>query len=180
MVKADEKQERPDTEAGEVGDNGGDGVGRAVTPSDRVPVPEPGPDGVHDLEQPEYYLNRELTWLNFNFRVLHEAEDPRTPLLERVKFLAIVSSNLDEFVMKRRTPQEQVEEAYELIRRLERRKLRCLGVLAKELEKAGIVLTTYDRLEADQQEYLRAFYLRNIFPLVTPQATDPAQPYPFI
>ncbi len=54
-----------------------------------------------DLTSPEFYLNRELTWLAFNKRVLHEAADPRTPLLERVKFLAIVSSNLDEFFMKR-------------------------------------------------------------------------------
>ena len=61
----------------------------------------PGPDGRHDLVQPAYFLNRELTWLNFNFRVLHEAEDERTPLLERVKFAAIVGSNIDEFFMKR-------------------------------------------------------------------------------
>ena len=54
-----------------------------------------------DLDDPDLYLNRELTWLGFNQRVLHEAADPRTPLLERVKFLAIVSSNLDEFFMKR-------------------------------------------------------------------------------
>src|SRR5690349_19172640 len=54
-----------------------------------------------ELKHPSYFLNRELTWLNFNHRVLHEAEDPRTPLLERVKFLAIVGSNLDEFHMKR-------------------------------------------------------------------------------
>lgn len=54
-----------------------------------------------DLRAPELYLNRELTWLEFNRRVLHEAQDPRTPLLERVKFLAIVNSNLDEFFMKR-------------------------------------------------------------------------------
>jgi len=54
-----------------------------------------------DLTSPDLYLNRELTWLSFNFRVLHEAEDERTPLLERVKFVAIVSANLDEFFMKR-------------------------------------------------------------------------------
>uniref|UniRef100_UPI0040577233 hypothetical protein n=1 Tax=Candidatus Electronema sp. TaxID=2698783 RepID=UPI0040577233 len=54
-----------------------------------------------NLDSPQWYLNRELTWLEFNRRVLHEGQDPRTPLLERVKFLAIVSSNLDEFFMKR-------------------------------------------------------------------------------
>ena len=62
---------------------------------------EPPPSPPVDLQAPEWYLNRELTWLGFNRRVLHEAQDERTPLLERVKFLAIVSSNLDEFFMKR-------------------------------------------------------------------------------
>ena len=61
----------------------------------------PGANGEWDLDDPDLYLNRELTWLNFNYRVLNEAADPRTPLLERVKFLAIVGSNLDEFFMKR-------------------------------------------------------------------------------
>jgi polyphosphate kinase len=70
---------------------------RATTPSDPSPMPEPDADGRHDLGNPEYYLNRELTWLNFNFRVLAEAEDQRVPLLERAKFIAIVSSNIDEF-----------------------------------------------------------------------------------
>ena len=88
-----------------------------------------------DLRAPELYLNRELTWLNFNRRVLHEAQDPRTPLLERVKFLAIVNSNLDEFFMKRigglkqqvgagvknltvdgRTPEQQIEECVAFVR----------------------------------------------------------------
>ena len=73
----------------------------AYTPADPTPLPDVGDDGTHDLSDPAYYLNRELTWLNFNYRVLHEAEDPRTPLLERVKFIAITGSNLDEFVMKR-------------------------------------------------------------------------------
>src|SRR6266498_3938020 len=84
-----------------------------------------------DLLSPEFYLNRELTWLEFNRRVLHEAEDERTPLLERIKFAAIVSNNLDEFFMKRigglkqqvgagirtltvdgRSPKQQIEESY--------------------------------------------------------------------
>src|SRR5215470_2120571 len=91
-----------------------------------------------DLEGPEWYLNRELTWLAFNDRVLHEAEDERTPLLERVKFLAITASNIDEFFMKRigglkqqvaagfhgltvdgRTPAQQIAECHAEIRRQE-------------------------------------------------------------
>ena len=90
-----------------------------------------------DLRAPELYLNRELTWLAFDRRVLHEARDPRTPLLERVKFLAIVSSNLDEFFMKRigglkqqvgaglhdltvdgRTPEQQIDECVAVIKEL--------------------------------------------------------------
>ena len=98
-----------------------------------------------DLRDPALYLNRELTWLEFNRRVLNEAEDERTPLLERVKFLAIVSSNLDEFFMKRigglkqqvgagvqeltvdgRTPQQQIDEAQAVVSEIERRKERLL------------------------------------------------------
>ncbi|MGB5736890.1 MAG: RNA degradosome polyphosphate kinase, partial [Thiohalocapsa sp.] len=94
----------------------------------------PTPASEPDLDDPSLYMNRELTWLAFNQRVLHEAEDPRTPLLERVKFLAIVSNNLDEFFMKRigglkqqiaagvhtptvdgRTPGQQVTECRELL-----------------------------------------------------------------
>ena len=111
------------------------------TPAESDSIPKPGPEGVHDLAHPDYYFNRELTWLNFNFRVLNEAEDPRTPLMERLKFLAIVSSNLDEFFMKRigglkqqkgagvqkltvdgRTPEEQIFECYAVIQELVNRK----------------------------------------------------------
>ena len=74
---------------------------RPTTPAQAPLVPTPDAEGRHDLERPEYFLNRELTWLNFNFRVLHEAEDERTPLLERFFFLGIVGSNIDEFFMKR-------------------------------------------------------------------------------
>ncbi|MFO7588308.1 MAG: hypothetical protein R6X22_09570, partial [Gemmatimonadota bacterium] len=72
-----------------------------VSGGDARPVPEPGPDGTWDLDRPELYLNRELTWLGFNWRILAMAEDDRTPPLERFFFLSIVSSNLDEFFMKR-------------------------------------------------------------------------------
>jgi polyphosphate kinase len=169
------------------------------TPSDPVPVPSAGIDGRHDLNQPGYYLNRELTWLNYCFRVLHEAEDPRTPLLERVKFVAIVASILDEFFMKRigglkqqvgagmhertvdgRTPQQQIGEAYLLVRELGRRSQALLPLLFDKLADHGIRVTRYERLEAKQRATLREYYFHNIFPLVTPQATDPAHPFPFI
>jgi polyphosphate kinase len=152
-----------------------------------------------DLSSPEYYLNRELTWLAFNSRVLSEAEDERTPLLERIKFLAIVSSNLDEFFMKRigglkqqlaagvrertvdgRTPHEQILECYEVIRDLTERKHKLLTPLIQELSEAGIVLARYDDLDPSDQACLRDYYVENIFPLVTPQAMDPAHPFPFV
>jgi polyphosphate kinase len=151
------------------------------------------------LSSPELYLNRELTWLSFNRRVLHEAEDPRTPLLERVKFLAIVSSNLDEFFMKRigglkqqvgagmhkltvdgRTPQQQIAECHEVIRALEQRKLKALVELTGLLRKENIVLAQYAELRAKDQAALRESYVGNIYPLVTPQAMDSAHPFPFV
>ena len=171
----------------------------ARTPPSSKPVPEAGRDGVHDLEQSGYFLNRELTWLNFNFRVLHEAEDARTPLLERVKFVSIVSSNLDEFFMKRigglkqqvaagmqgrtidgRTPEEQITESAELVRMLEARKRRVMQRLRNELVKQDIVLTTYEDVSEEQRAWLRDQFVENIYPLLTPQATDPAHPFPFI
>ena len=171
----------------------------ASTPADPTPVPAPDGPGSHDLDRPEYYLNPELTWLNYNFRVLQQAEDARTPLLERVRFVAIVSSNIDEFFMKRigglkqqigagiqlktidgRTPEEQLQECYPLVRKLEMRKREVRVQLLNELTGHGIVVATYDELNKTEQSYLRDYYTENIFPLVTPQATDPAHPFPFI
>ncbi|GLI38154.1 polyphosphate kinase 1 [Geobacter hydrogenophilus] len=165
-------------------------------------VPEPvtaGWDAAGDLTSPELYLNRELTWLEFNRRVLHEAEDERTPLLERVKFAAIVSSNLDEFFMKRigglkqqvgagiqnltvdgRTPRQQIEECYAVVRELGERKRLLFGELLTLLRPAGIQILGYSEISARERKDLRDYYIRNIFPLVTPQSIDPAHPFPFI
>ncbi len=169
------------------------------TPADSVPVPAIRPGVEHDLNLPQYYLNRELTWLNFNFRVLAEAELPHTPLLEKLKFISIASSNLDEFFMKRigglkqqvgagvhfatvdgRTPLQQIDECYELVRALEKRRRRVLKSVLVALQDRGITLTTFDKLSEEEQEQLRDYYFENVFPLVTPQATDPAHPFPFI
>ncbi|MHC5010136.1 MAG: polyphosphate kinase 1 [Planctomycetota bacterium] len=169
------------------------------TPADPTPLPKPDAEGKHDLRAPEYFLNRELTWMNFNFRVLHEAEDTRTPLLERVKFLSIVGSNLDEFFMKRigglkqqvgagmhdrtvdgRTPREQIAQCLDLARRLVADQREVFLDVMQALEKNDIRVTPYDRLSAGEQAHLRDHYLENIYPLVTPQATDPAHPFPFI
>jgi polyphosphate kinase len=152
-----------------------------------------------DLDSPEYYLNRELTWLAFVKRVLHEAEDVRTPLLERVKFLAITSSILDEFFMKRigglkqqvaagvhqltvdgRTPMQQIQECHEQIRAVGVEQQRLWRQLREKLDTVGVKIASYQSLPEEDQAKLRERYLDNIFPLVTPQAMDPAHPFPFV
>ena len=152
-----------------------------------------------DLGAPELYLNRELTWLEFNRRVLHEARDSRNPLLERVKFLAITASNLDEFFMKRigglkqqvvagmqeltvdgRSPRQQIAECYAKVRDIEQEQRQLLPELLTLLHSHDIRLLAYDELAADEQKALRDDYFRNVFPLVTPQAMDPAHPFPFV
>jgi polyphosphate kinase len=152
-----------------------------------------------DLSAPDLYLNRELTWLAFNQRVLHEALDERTPLLERVKFTAITGANLDEFFMKRigglkqqkgarvlertvdgRTPQEQIDQCYALIRAHQAGKQRLLIHLKELLKKEGIAIREFAALSAKERKAVRDDYFRNIFPLVTPQSIDPAHPFPFI
>ena len=170
---------------------------RFRTPRDPTPLPPVG--GLVDLDDPLYYLNRELTWLNFNFRVLHEAEDERTPLLERVKFVSIVGSNLDEFFMKRigglkhqvkagiteltvdgRTPEEQLRECRSVVQRLENRQRSATHVLRHLLEEQGIRVVDFADLDKPERKRMRKHYLQNIYPLVTPQATDPAHPFPFV
>ncbi len=169
------------------------------TPAERDDLPSFGDGGDIDLSAPELYLSRELTWLNYNVRVLHEAEDTRVPLLERVKFLAIASSNLDEFFMKRigglrqqigagvrephidgRTPTEQAEACLKSVRRFEARRSDVVVALLGELEDRDIVITTFDQLSDGNRKQLRETYVQNVYPLVTPQATDPAHPFPFI
>ena len=152
-----------------------------------------------DLDSPQWYLNRELTWLEFNRRVLHEGQDSRNPLLERVKFLAIVGSNLDEFFMKRigglkqqvgagvrsltvdgRTPSEQISECQDVVRDIleqqETLATELLGLLAAQ----GIRIISYQQLDKDQKKEADRYFHDNIYPLLTPQGMDPAHPFPFI
>ena len=158
------------------------------------------PPLIEDLNAPELYLNRELSWLAFDARVLQEAQDPLNPLLERVKFLSITASNLDEFFMKRigglkqqvaagvqertvdgRTPQEQIAESYAMVRELERQQRelveRADRGAAPERHRARALRAA--RRPASRAA-LRDRYFENIFPLVTPLALDPAHPFPFI
>ena len=157
------------------------------------------PPAKFDLDAPEWYLNRELTWLAFTGRVLSEGENPAAPLLERVKFLAIVSGNLDEFFMKRigglmqqvgagvrelsvdgRTPEEQICECQVVVRDIKKRQRELAQRLLGELETNGITITRYERLTEAQKSKMRDYYIENIFPLITPLAMDPAHPFPFI
>jgi polyphosphate kinase len=152
-----------------------------------------------DLGDPSLYLNRELTWLAFNRRVLNEADDDRTPLLERVKFLAIVSNNLDEFFMKRigglkqqvgagvttltvdgRTPLQQIQDCHRVIREIQQDQKRIFDRLTELLEAEEIRLIKYRELDAPARKRLREHFRQNIFPMLTPLAMDPSHPFPFI
>jgi polyphosphate kinase len=152
-----------------------------------------------ELDSHEFFLNRELTWLLFNSRVLHEAADERNPLLERLKFLGIVSSNLDEFFMKRigslkrkvaagiqdksadgLTAQQQIDACYNAIREQELQQRELLKVLREQLATHNIKIVSYDDVTTDQGIWLREYFYSEVFPLITPQSFDPSHPFPFI
>lgn len=163
------------------------------------PLPPRPESGEWDLNDPHLYLNREITWLSFNRRVLFEAENPTNPLLERIKFLAIVSSNTDEFFMKRigglkqlveagiedlsadgRRPIEQINQCFHLIEAIEREKSHICTALLRQLRRNHVHLLDYEDLEEAEVELLREQFVENIFPLIIPQGVGPAHPFPFI
>jgi polyphosphate kinase len=152
-----------------------------------------------NLEDRALYLNRELTWLAFNRRVLAEAENPDNPLLERVKFFAIFDSNLDEFFMKRigglkqqigarmttptvdgRTAQQQLAECRDVIIRTLAERAAILQELLSALADAGIRIEACDSLDEEARKTVRKQYRESVLPLVTPLAIDEAHPFPFI
>ncbi|MDS0478438.1 polyphosphate kinase 1 [Natrinema sp. 1APR25-10V2] len=159
----------------------------------------PEPDEI-DLSDPSYYLNRELSGLAFQRRVLHEVVDEENPLLERVKFLAIVTTNLDEFFRKRvgglkqgmaagvtertpdgRTPREQWEEVLEEARPLFERQAECYREeIEPALSDAGIDIVDYDDLTDLERGTLREYFESSVLPTLTPLTFDPAHPFPFI
>jgi polyphosphate kinase len=156
---------------------------------------------VTSLDDPSLYFNRELSWLEFNRRVLEEAQDPSVPLLERLKFLAIFESNLDEFFMVRvggvqqkvqagiaygsgadRMPvKEQLERIGQLVREMTDRTYRCLMEhVLPELEREGILLLTPKDLNETHRKHLAELFRREVFPVLTPLAVDPGHPFPHL
>jgi polyphosphate kinase len=146
------------------------------------------------------FANRELGWLEFNRRVLAEAEDTRNPLLERVRFLGICSSNLDEFVMKRlgglkrqmayglvtkssdgfTAPQQLESIRFHLLPMIKEQAHCFYKTLQPELAKNGIHLVQWGDLNDEEKDHLKQIYQRNIFPILTPLSVDPGHPFPFI
>lgn len=156
--------------------------------------------GTADLTAPEdRYFNRELSWLSFNERVLAEARNPAYPILERLRFLSISGSNLDEFVMIRvaglvgqvrsgvdevsidgKTPSQQLAAIKDKIEALEEAQQDALNELRPLLAAKGIHIKGEDRINQQTDEWLRAYFLDHIMPVITPQAIDPAHPFPFV
>jgi polyphosphate kinase len=186
----------------EKGDNGSLLKREMVEPSP-IPLavkPRAVPEGAN-TKHPALYFNQELSWIDFNWRVLHLAMDERTPLLERVRFVAITASNLDEFIQKRfgglkrqeaagvrklspdgRTPTEQLAmiRSAALTMHQTMTKIWEKDLKPALVEQTGVNILTYDELNKEQQEGLHRYFRREIYPILTPLAVDPGHPFPFI
>lgn len=154
----------------------------------------------HEFDKPEYFADRELTWLAFNERVIEEAEDQQVPLLERVRFLGIASSNLDEFFMVRVsgiqeqlqadvrtrnsagfTPEEQFERVHRRVHEQVARMYEALNrTLLPALATEGIYLRRSSELTRQQKAFLREYFDREVFPVLTPLAVDSGHPFPHL
>jgi len=153
-----------------------------------------------DLKSPDLYINRELSWLEFNRRVLEEAQDRKNPLLERFKFLAITESNLDEFFMVRvaglkeqvqagykkkdmagLNPRKQLQAISERVHRFSRAQHRCLTrSLLPHLDREGIRVLSYEETDPTQREFLSKYFTETVYPVLTPMAIDPSRPFPLL
>ncbi len=177
---------------------------KKVTPKQKLMEHTPTPDGPSeaeiDLDSPALYINRELSLLQFQRRVLEEAQDPQNPLLERVKFLSIVGSNLEEFFMVRvgglimqneagvaelsvdgLTPARQLAEIRKLAEKImNEARTYWNRFLVPELDKAGIHILKYNKLSQRQRETVNRYFDEIVFPVLTPLAVDPGHPFPHI
>ncbi|NNE80861.1 MAG: RNA degradosome polyphosphate kinase [Silicimonas sp.] len=152
-----------------------------------------------DFSGPDRFMNRELSWLAFNWRVLGEAQNPRVPLLERLRFLSISATNLDEFYTVRvaglrelahagkttpaadgLTPAEQLILIDRDARALQERQQEVWAALRNELATVQIMLLERDALSEDDKTHLEHVFLTQVFPILSPLAIDPAHPFPFI
>ncbi len=165
----------------------------------KVPFAQPIPLPEAEITGPARYFNRELSWLAFNWRVLEEAANPKVPLLERLRFLSISATNLDEFYTVRvaglrelaragnamlsedgRTPAEQLALINADARRLMQTQQTTLNKLKREMEAEGIAILTRSKLTSRDFKFLEAHFLAKVFPILSPLAIDPAHPFPFI
>ncbi|MCZ8151970.1 MAG: RNA degradosome polyphosphate kinase [Rhodobacteraceae bacterium] len=172
-----------------------------MTQSDFLKAPFPAPVSLPEAERtgPERFFNRELSWLAFNWRVLDEASNPAVPLLERLRFLSISATNLDEFYTVRvaglralvrngnaahsedgRSPTEQLALIHADARRLMLTQQSVFNKLKKEMEAQGITILTRSKLTARDLKHLEEHFLNKVFPVLSPLAIDPAHPFPFI
>ena len=165
----------------------------------KAPFPAPTVLPPDETAGPHRFFNRELSWLAFNWRVVDEARNPRVPLLERVRFLSISATNVDEFYTVRvaglrelaragnsmiavdgLTPRDQLAMIDRDARRLLQAQQTIWNKLKKEMEAAGISLLTRAKLTRRDQIYLESYFLNQVFPVLSPLAIDPAHPFPFI
>lgn len=153
-----------------------------------------------DRELLNYTQNRELSWLRFDQRVLEEARDKSVPLLERMKFVAIFTSNLDEFFMIRvgslydmvqtdekhrdsrsgMTPQEQLDAIYEAVAPLYKERDKTYTEIKKELSPYGVCGLDFKELEADEKKYVKKYFKEQILPVLSPQIVDSSHPFPHL
>ncbi|RKQ72823.1 polyphosphate kinase [Oceanibaculum indicum] len=152
-----------------------------------------------DIHSPKRFFNRELSWLGFNGRVLEEAGNTKHPLLERLRFLSISSSNLDEFYMVRvaglkgqveanvntqsqdgLTPAQQLDAIWQATAKLVTEQQSCWRALREELRSVGLAVIEWAQVSRADQKWLERYFMEQVFPTLTPLAVDPAHPFPFL